>query len=247
MIKVSIIGNGNLAQHLIEAFCDNPDIELVQVYSRSTELSFPNTISDISKLEPADLYIVAVSDSAIANVAESLPFENRLVVHTSGSVSIEELGNKNRRGVFYPAQTFTKGKAVDFTNIPICIESGNERDRLILQAVANAVSNTVISLDSKQRQALHIAAVFVNNFTNHLYSIAADMCAQNNIPFEILKPLLLETAQKATVIAPMDAQTGPAVRNDKKTLDVHLDYLSGNNRELYQLLTKSIQAHAQKL
>jgi predicted short-subunit dehydrogenase-like oxidoreductase (DUF2520 family) len=257
MIKVSIIGSGNLAQHLIAAFQNSKNlgdaIELVQVFSRKKKTLInvvdPKLITtDLSKLRDADLYIIAISDDAIGAVAAHLPFKNRLVAHTSGSVGLAVLTNNNRRGVFYPLQTFTKSKAIDFETVPICLESENATDFLLLDKVAKSISNNVFAINSEQRKALHVAAVFVNNFSNHLYTIGNEICQNNQVPFAILKPLILETAQKIMTIAPKDAQTGPAKRNDRSTIEAHKLFLSDKNQStIYKIITQSIQDNGNKL
>jgi len=257
MIKVIIIGSGNVAQHLIRAFSNldvsTSEIELVQVFSRQKEhlthlLDSSKIIDDFNDLAEADLYILAISDDAIAAVSSQLPFENRLVVHTSGSVAMTDLDDKNRKGVFYPLQTFSKDKLVDFKTIPICLETQNESDYKIVEKVAKTISNTVFSIDSNQRKALHVSAVFVNNFVNHLYQIGQEICEENHVPFEILKPLILETVQKIMVLSPKDAQTGPAKRNDIATIESHQLFLSNENHDtIYKILTQSIQHNGKKL
>ena len=253
MVKVIIIGSGNVAQHLIHAFSKSKKNDLVQVFSRQKESLVPlldsHKITDnYADLAEADLYILAVSDDAIAAVSSQLPFENRLVVHTSGSISIDLLDNKNRRGVFYPVQTFSKNVAVDFSEIPICLESENEVDFDLLEKVAYLISNKVLKISEVQRQALHVSAVFVNNFVNQLYQIGNEICLENNIPFEVLKPLILETANKGTTLSPKEAQTGPASRNDKQTIERHLNFLSDENRKnIYKIITQSIQNNGKKL
>jgi predicted short-subunit dehydrogenase-like oxidoreductase (DUF2520 family) len=257
MVKVIIIGSGNVAQHLIAAFQNSQnsgdEIELVQVFSRKRN-SLINVIdgalitTELADLMEADLYIIAVSDDAISTVAAQLAFKNRLVVHTSGSVGLDVLDDNNRRGVFYPLQTFTKNKAVDFKTIPICLESENSTDFILLDKVAKIISDKVFAINSEQRKALHVAAVFVNNFTNHLYSIGNEICQENQVPFEILKPLILETAQKIMTISPLEAQTGPAKRNDVKTIEAHQLFLSTENQStIYKIITQSIQDHGKKL
>lgn len=253
MIKVIIIGSGNVAQHLIHAFYKSKKIDLVQVFSRQKESIIPlldsHKITDnYADLAEADLYILAVSDDAIAAVSSQLPFENRLVVHTSGSISIDLLDSKNRRGVFYPVQTFSKNVAVDFSEIPICLESENEVDFDLLEKVAYSISNKVLKITEIQRQALHVSAVFVNNFVNQLYQIGNEICLENNISFEVLKPLILETANKGTTLSPKEAQTGPASRHDNTTIERHLNFLSDENRKnIYKIITQSIQKNAKKL
>jgi predicted short-subunit dehydrogenase-like oxidoreductase (DUF2520 family) len=253
MIRVSIIGSGNVAQHLIVAFSKTTDIELVQVFARNSaavaHLINPDKIySNFNDIIAADLFIVAVTDDAISEVSAAIPFSNELVVHTSGSVSIEAIDNKNRPGVFYPLQTFSKSKEVDFKTIPICIETKNEKDFQILEKVAKSISNTVYKINSEQRKALHIAAVFVCNFVNHLYQIGNDICIENDLPFDILKPLIHETANKILTLSPNQAQTGPAKRKDTQTMNAHLSFLSDENqKEIYKMLTKSIIDNGKKL
>jgi predicted short-subunit dehydrogenase-like oxidoreductase (DUF2520 family) len=257
MTKVIIIGSGNVAQHLIVAFQHSQnmgtEIDLIQVFSRRKEsvshLLDLNKITDnLETLEEADLYIIAVSDDAIAAVSSELPFKNRLVVHTSGSISLNNLDEDNRKGVFYPLQTFTKNKEVDFKTIPICLESENATDYQLLEKVAKIISDKVFAINSEQRKALHVAAVFVNNFTNHLYQIGNEICQENKVPFEILKPLIAETAEKIMVLSPEEAQTGPAKRNDGATIKAHEAFLSNENYlKIYKTLTQSIQHNGKKL
>ena len=259
MIRVSIIGSGNVAQHLIEAFnCDAINgvvnqIKLVQVLSRKPEsvsniISIDKIISEFNDLQTVDLIIIAVTDNAIMDVSKQLPFKNQLVVHTSGSLAMDVLDDKNRKGVFYPLQTFSKLKEVDFKTIPICLEAQNEYDYKTLEVVAKAISNSVDRINSKQRKGLHVAAVFVSNFTNHLYQIGSDICVENELSFEILKPLIQETANKILTLSPNEAQTGPAKRKDTQTINEHLLFLSDENqKEIYKLLTKSIIDNGKKL
>jgi predicted short-subunit dehydrogenase-like oxidoreductase (DUF2520 family) len=253
MIRVSIIGSGNVAQHLIQAFSKTTDIELVQVFARNVAsvshlIPIEKTTSDFGELKDVDLTIIAVTDDAIEEVSKEIPFSNKLVVHTSGSVSIESLDCKNQQGVFYPLQTFTKSKEISFEGIPICIEAKNEQDFRTLETVANAISNTVYKINSEQRKALHIAAVFVSNFVNHLYQIGNDICIENDLSFDILKPLIQETANKILMLSPNEAQTGPAKRKDTQIINTHLNFLKDDNqKEIYKLLTKSIIDNGKKL
>jgi len=253
MIKITIIGSGNVAQHLIDAFAKSNAIEIIQVFSRNPKQIIPNIdsskiTSDWNALAECDLYIIAVSDDSIATVSSQLPFENQLVVHTSGSAPLTSLDNKNRKGVFYPLQTFTKGKPIDFKTIPLCLEAQFEDDYTLLEKVAAAISDNLYKIDSHQRKALHVAAVFVNNFTNYLYQLGNDICLENHVSFDILKPLILETAEKLLTLSPKDAQTGPAKRNDVTTIKAHESFLSNENQStIYKILTQSIQNHGKKL
>jgi predicted short-subunit dehydrogenase-like oxidoreductase (DUF2520 family) len=247
MITVNIIGSGNVAQHLISVFQQTENIALQQVFSRKREnvthlVSDAKIVTTYSDLKPADISIISVSDDAIAEVSNQLPFENQLVVHTSGSINMNILDSKNRKGVFYPLQTFSKAKAVNFKKVPFCLETENQNDYVILETVAKSISDKVFKINSEQRQSLHVAAVFVNNFTNHLYQLGNEICEVNKIPFEILYPLIQETADKIKTLSPLQAQTGPAKRNDQKTIEKHLSFLEDENKKrIYQLLTQSIQ------
>ncbi|RDI14355.1 Rossmann-like and DUF2520 domain-containing protein [Flavobacterium sp. AG291] len=247
MLKVIVIGSGNVAQHLIKAFKNSGKVELVQAYARNPGklehiLSLEYITDSIQDLKEADVYIISVTDDAIDNVSKQLPFSNRLVVHTSGSTPLEKSDAKNRRGVFYPLQTFSKNKDVDFKEIPLCLEAEHPDDYNALEELAKSISPLTYSISSEQRQALHVAAVFVNNFTNHLYVLGSRVCDENNIPFDILKPLIHETADKIKTVSPINAQTGPAKRNDKTTIQRHLDFIKDPmQKDIYRLLTQSIQ------
>ena len=253
MISIAIIGSGNVAQHLISAFKKAENIEVEQVFARNKNsvshlIDSSKIVSEIFDLKEADVYIIAVSDNAIAAVSIQIPFQNKLVVHTSGSININDLDDKNRKGVFYPLQTFSKNKSVDFSQIPICLEAQNVADYQMLETVAKSISTVIYAINSEQRKALHVAAVFVNNFVNHLYQIGADICEENKIPFEILKPLIQETAHKIMLLSPNEAQTGPAKREDWQTIAAHLQFLKNENQHnIYQLLTQSILNNGKKL
>ena len=195
MIRVSLIGSGNVAQHLIQAFSKTADIELVQVFARHPE-SLSNTIpsskiiTNLNDLKAVDMVIIAVSDEVIAAVSSQIPFHNQLVVHTSGSVAMEALDDKNRKGVFYPLQTFSKSKAIDFTGIPICLEAEHMVDFKTLEALAKAISSSVYAINSVRRSALHVAADFTSNFDNQLYQIGNEICEENQLSCDSVKILL---------------------------------------------------------
>lgn len=246
MKSIVLFGAGNVATHLFRAISNTPKFRVVQVFNHKPEnlllfKSIVETTSNIEKVVPADIYLIAVKDDAISNIVEGLNFQGALVVHTAGAVPLDILKNLDRTGIFYPLQTFSKIKPVDFENIPICLEASNEEDMLILEELAGSISNKFFRIDSAQRKSLHVAAVFVSNFVNYLYSEGEAICTANNIPFEILHPLILETAVKVKELSPGEAQTGPAKRNDTKVIQAHLDMLGGNQKEIYSLLTKSIQ------
>lgn len=253
MISITIIGSGNVAQHLIKAISKTTTLEVTQVYARNIDcvshlIDSDKITNDISKLKNTDLYIISVSDDAIQSVSNSLFFSEKLVAHTSGSVAMEDLSDKNRKAVLYPLQTLSKKKEVDFTTVPLCIEAQNETDLHLLTEVAQHLSDHVYNVDSEQRKSLHVAAVFVSNFVNHLYKLGSDICIEHKVPFEILKPLILETSKKVQIMEPNEAQTGPAKRNDTSTINKHLAILTDENqKEIYKILTKSIIDNGKKL
>ncbi|WP_369048565.1 Rossmann-like and DUF2520 domain-containing protein [Tenacibaculum sp. UWU-22] len=228
MISVVIIGQGNVATHLFKAFSKVPSIVVTQVNSRN-----------LKNIPLVDITIIAISDDAIASVSSKI--NNPLVVHTSGSIAMESLKNPTRKGVFYMLQTFSKEKEVDFSKVPFCIEAENKKDLELLELLAKKIGEKIYPITSKERQYLHVAAVFANNFSNHMYKIANDICDTHQIPFEILHPLIIETGEKATQMPPKNAQTGPAIRNDKKTIQNHISLLDFEQQKIYKLLTKSIQ------
>ncbi|GAA4278036.1 Rossmann-like and DUF2520 domain-containing protein [Aquimarina mytili] len=248
MIRVVLLGAGNVAQHLYTALCNQTSVEVIQCYNRKGSKLHPDqkkelVTNTLTELVDADIYILAISDDAIEEVSSNLPFTNRLVVHTSGSVPMDTIHSSNRKGVFYPLQTFSKDKTVDFSTIPFCLEAENEKDYNLLKELGVTLSQKLYKISSQQRNALHVSAVFVNNFTNHLFSIGNDICSDNDIPFEILHPLIRETADKIATMNPDNAQTGPAIRNDHKTINRHIKFLSDTTqKELYQTLTKAIQS-----
>ncbi|MCD8454641.1 DUF2520 domain-containing protein [Tenacibaculum finnmarkense genomovar ulcerans] len=246
MIRIVIIGGGNVALHLASAFCKTKEISLVQMCARNIQqishLKKQVAITDnLNLLAAADLYIIAVSDDAISGVSSKINKQNSLVVHTSGSVSLHSLQNNGRKGVFYLLQSFSKDKEINFDEIPFCLEAQNNDDFKLLESVAKSIGKKIYPISSKQRKTLHVAAVFVNNFTNHLYKIGDDICKEHRVPFEILHPLIEETAKKIQELSPTEAQTGPAKRNDKKTIQNHLELLDKEQQDIYQLITKSIQ------
>ena len=253
MIRVSVIGSGNVAQHLIKAFSKTAEIDLVQVFSRNQKsiiktITKADVISDLEDLKTVDLIIISVTDIAISQVSKQIPNSDQLVVHTSGNVDINALDDKNRKGVFYPLQTFSKSKEVDFSTIPIFLEAQNDSDYQTLEIVAKALSKSVHKISTEKRKALHVAAVFVSNFTNHLYQIGNEICIENNLSFDVLKPLILETANKIVTLSPNEAQTGPASRKDSETIKEHLTNLTDKNqKKIYKLLTKAIIDNGKKL
>ena len=253
MISVVILGAGNVATHLYNVFKKTEQISVIQWYNRRIDVlkAYKNEveiIDNVAQLNEADVYILAVSDDAIKSLSSQLPFENRLVVHTSGAVGIYDINKKHKRGVFYPLQTFSKTAELDFANVPICIEALESIDYRTLKKVAISIGSPTKKVNTDQRKVLHLAAVFVNNFTNQLYRIAHEITESEGAEFDLLKPLIIETAKKVQDLSPYMAQTGPAKRNDKKTLKRHLKLLKDpHHTDIYNLLTNSIQrTHGRK-
>ena len=247
MISVVLLGAGNVATHLYKAFSKAENVSVVQWYNRtrSSISSYANEVDitdNLQELVEADLYILAVSDDYLAQLSRDLPFKNRLIAHTSGSVAMHDLDKKNEISVFYPLQTFSKDSDIDFTEVPICIEVYQKHNRQLLKDLAKAIGCKPYKISSEQRQSIHLAAVFLNNFTNQLYRIGHEICESNNLEFDIMKPLILETARKIQHMSPYKAQTGPARRNDKKTIKRHLKQIeSEEHKAIYELLTASIK------
>ena len=228
MISILILGDGNVASHLYKAFSKVDTIVVAMKNSRN-----------LTNIPNADVTIIAVSDDAIAEVSSKIA--NSLVVHTSGSVAMTSLKSKGRKGVFYMLQTFSKDKIIEFSEVPFCLEAENEQDYALLATLAQSIGEKVYPVSSEQRQALHVAAVFVNNFTNHMYKTGSDICTEYKVPFAILEPLIKETAAKIESLSPAAAQTGPAIRKDQKTIKEHLALLNKQQQEIYTIVTKSIQ------
>jgi predicted short-subunit dehydrogenase-like oxidoreductase (DUF2520 family) len=253
MISVAIIGSGNVAHHLIKVISKSKNLEITQVFARNKDrlkgLIDPQKItSNLAQIKPADVVIICVTDGSVVAVSKEIAFNNQLVVHTAGSLNLDVLDSKNRKGVFYPLQTFSKDKEVDFSKVPLCIEAENEKDLQLLEVFAHELSSSVYKIDSQQRKALHVSAVFVSNFVNHLYTIGNAICQEHQIPFEILHPLIQETAQKIMHLSPVQAQTGPAIRHDDTITQMHEAFLlEENQKNIYKLLTQSIQDHVKKL
>lgn len=247
MNNVIVLGSGNVASHIIQFINESNELNLVQIYARNSN-KIDNSIDknlvtdDYLKIKEADIYIIAVSDNSIAEVSKNLPFNNRFVVHTSGSADLDQIDSKNRRGVFYPLQTFSKNKTVDFSQIPFCLETEFEKDYTILENFTQKFSSKVYRISSEQRKYIHVTAVFVSNFTNHMFTIGNEICKENDIPFEIFKPLIQETFNKINELEPVLAQTGPAVRNDSNTLKKHLELITNEKiKSLYLNISESIQ------
>ena len=249
-ITISIIGAGNLATQLGNALHKEGYL-ISQVYSRTQKNAAvlskklnAKPISNLKKLSTdASIYIIAVKDDAVEAVAKQLKLKDKIVVHTSGSVSINVLKNCSKNyGVFYPLQTFSKNKTANFKTIPVCIEASNNSTSTTLQYFAKSISGNVQKINSEQRKKIHLAAVFACNFSNHMYAIAETLLKKDKLSLDLLKPLIEETANKIKDNKPNTVQTGPAIRKDKKTMDGHLKLLSKEKdlQKIYTLISDSI-------
>ncbi len=249
--SIVLIGAGNVGYHLGQRLHER-GFPVLQVYSRTLAKARRLAKSIKSKatdrLEAtrtdADIYILAVHDNAIETVVSALPTGEKLVVHTSGATPSTVLAPYSKRfGIFYPLQTFSVDKTVDFEQIPICVHANSEMDLQRLEQLALHLSPKVYRIDDAQRAILHVAAVFVNNFTNYLFQVGYNILESENLPFDLLRPLISETAQKVQQNDPFAMQTGPAIRNDRTTIEKHLQYLEQfpAYQELYKILTQHIQ------
>ena len=254
--SVVVVGSGNVAESIAVAVADSFALELKQVVARNAaraeavaQVAGCDWTSDMEEAADADLYIIAVSDRAVGEVAEALQRrKDSIVVHTAGSVEMDALGDGDR-GVVYPFQTFTAGRRVDFSAVPLFIEGSDEEVTQAIEHVANALSHRVYRASSKRRREIHLTGVFACNFVNALYSMATDLLSEREgLPFDVLRPLIEETAAKAVEAQhPRDVQTGPAVRGDKAVAERHTSMLTDENQqELYKLLTEYIWQTSRK-
>ena len=245
-MQIVLIGSGNVAFHLAKAFTE-AQIPISQIFGRNTaelqkiseKFSIPFSTET---LVDADLYIISVSDSSIAEVSSLIKNKNVLVAHTSGSVSREALSGNYRKSVFYPLQTFSKSKNLDYSKIPFFIDAENENDEEILKNLASKISKNVMLANDEKRKYIHLTAVFACNFVNHLYARAKEISDSQGIPFDYFLPLIDETTQKIHELEPKLAQTGPAIRNDEKVLKLHESLLTDEEKlKIYKTLNESIK------
>ncbi|WP_143883047.1 Rossmann-like and DUF2520 domain-containing protein [Chryseobacterium binzhouense] len=244
-MQTVIIGSGNVAYHLAKAFTQN-NIPLSQIFGRnenelqkiSDELDIPYSTQ---KLEDADLYIISVSDQSIEEVSRIISKKNCLVAHTSGSLPKEILAGEYRKSSFYPLQTFSKSKSLDYRKIPFFIETENIEDQQLLIELASRISANVMESTHEKRKYIHLTAVFACNFVNHLFARAKEISDSQDIPFDYFLPLIDETIQKIHEIEPKYAQTGPAVRNDQRVLQLHEQLLKDESLTIYKTINNSIK------
>jgi predicted short-subunit dehydrogenase-like oxidoreductase (DUF2520 family) len=250
-LKVFIIGSGNVAYHMVRAIWKT-DSEIVGLYSRNDRDARAcvrgekvDLFDDLSAIPTsADLYLICVNDDSISEIVSSLSSdikESKIVAHTSGSQSIDVLENVESAGVFYPVQTFTKGRKMTYEDIPFCISSNNDNVETQLSALADKISGNVNIISDDQRKKIHLSAVMMNNFVNHLIYKSEEFLEKNELPIELIQPLLKQTIAKHAKLGSLEAQTGPAVRNDESTINAHIDMLTSDlDKELYKAISSSI-------
>ncbi|WP_106917788.1 Rossmann-like and DUF2520 domain-containing protein [Chryseobacterium aurantiacum] len=245
-MQIVIIGSGNVAYHMAKAFTLK-GISLAQIFGRnekelskiSEELSIPYSTEH---LEDADLYIICVSDNSVEQVSKIITKKDCLVAHTSGSLPKETLIGEYRKSSFYPLQTFSKSKELEYEKIPFFIETENEADQKTLVELASRISKNVMESNHEKRKYIHLTAVFACNFVNHLFSRAKEISDSQEIPFDYFLPLIDETVQKIHEIEPKMAQTGPAVRNDLRVLQLHEQLIKNEESlDIYRTMNQSIQ------
>ena len=229
-MKIAIIGKGRVATHLSQALA-SAGHDMIMCGGRKRIQAVP---------ADAEVVILSIKDDAIASVASEFADSKALVLHTSGSISIEAIPSAHR-GVMYPMQTFSMDRAVDFRQIPLFLEASSEEDMKMLSRLSATISDTQMHMNSEQRKSLHLAAVLCCNFVNHLFELSHDVMKEQGIPFRILFPLIEETIAKIHTLTPHEAQTGPALRWDENVMQSHMDLLhEPRHREIYRLLSESI-------
>ena len=245
-MKIAILGSGNVAYHLAKMFKEK-NIPISQIFGRNEkdlqeiseqfEIPFSTT-----ELADAELYFIAVNDDAVAAISKNIKNQNSLVAHTSGSLPKEILEGNYRKASFYPLQTFSKSKMLQYSEIPFFVEAENEEDSQILENLALKISEKVMKSDYEKRKYIHLTAVFACNFVNHLFARAKEISDSQQIPFHYFLPLIKETTSKIEKIEPKLAQTGPAIRNDEKILQLHEALITEEEHlKIYKVMNESIK------
>ena len=248
-MKIVLIGSGNVAESLAQVIAKADGLQLVEVYARNEErgrkvAELAQTEWSGSELKEADLYLISVSDNAVAEVAKSLPIpDGAVVAHTAGCCTLDSLAPHTHRAVFYPFQTFTAGRKVDFAKGYIFLEGATDHALKTVNEVAHALTENVLPADTARRAVIHLSGVFACNFANAMYANAAEVLAQEGLPFDIVAPVIEETAKKVIESKnPAHSQTGPARRGDTQTLERHRKMLAdeAQKREIYDKISEDI-------
>lgn len=248
--RVVFIGAGNVASHLAPAIQESGAGKVVQIYSRTADsaeaLAGKVGCSDIAThpsevIADADVYIVSLVDDAVAKIAEQLPRNNALWLHTSGSLPMEVLSDLSPNyGVYYPLQTFSRSVSLDLSDVPVFIEGCTSEIEAEIRQLASKTFKKVYKADSELRRKMHVAAVFACNFTNYMWTVADDLLREDNLTLDVLKPLLEETLRKAVTARPADGQTGPAMRGDDRVMSKHMEMLPTDLADIYGTLSQAI-------
>lgn len=231
-MKIALIGKGRVATHMSQALL-MAGHEVTMCGGKTRICPVPTDV---------EVVIIAIKDDAVSVVASEFAHSSSLVLHTSGSISIDAIP-ATRRGVLYPMQTFSMDREVDFRQVPLFLETSLSEDLSVLTQLASTISDIYMPMNGEQRKVLHLAAVFSCNFVNHLFEISHDVLAEHAIPFQILFPLIQETISKIQTLTPHEAQTGPALRWDETVMQGHTEILGDTRRRhIYQMLSESIRA-----
>ena len=245
--RVVIIGSGNVATSIALALKDK--CELVQIYSRTLahaqQLASEVGCQAIDNLQDlaldAEVYIVSVSDDAIAQVLDQVLDNGALWLHTSGSTPIDVFAsNRIRHGVLYPMQSFSKSHPTSMSEVHIFVEGNDVETQLEVKELAALMTSNVHEASSQERERLHVAAVFACNFANHMFTLSSEVLEEAGLPFDAMLPLIKTTIAKLDDMTPAESQTGPAARGDMKIIEKHLASLQGDKQEIYQILSQSI-------
>ena len=249
--RVVMIGSGNVATAV--AMAAVPECEIVQIYSRTLaharqlaeRVNCPCVTDQLQHLaSDADIYVIAVADDAIEPVIAQSQLKSGLWIHTSGSKPIDVFkGKRKHSGVMWPMQSFSKQLQVEFGEVPLFIEASTPEAHKALHRFASTLSHTVMEADSHRRARLHLASVFACNFSNHMYALAQEVLDEDELPFDVLKPLIRTTVEKLEHLSPADSQTGPAARADHKVMERQAAMLNGDKQAIYRLLSQSIMDH----
>ena len=250
-MRIVFIGSGNIAQ-FFGGRLHKKGHDIVQVYSRdlghaqvlatATNASVTDNLSEI--VTDADVYILAIKDGALKEIADRLHFPDKVVIHCAGAVGLEVLQPTSaHNAVIWSLYSVSKNSLPKSNSVPLVVESSSERAMEAALSLANDISDKVLQTDFRQRQMLHLNAVFANNFTNHLLAIAQKICEEHQLPFEILHPIIRQTLEQTANILPAESQTGPAIRNDQETLEKHMRLLEPHPewQKIYADISYSIQ------
>lgn len=252
-MKISIIGTGNVAT-ILGMELKKAGHEIVSVFGRQFNKTanlavrlHAAAIHEINECIPykADIILIAVNDGTIKSISDQLKKNKSIIVHTSGSIDLSVLSKKHKHsGIFYPLQTISTGSKINFKTTPLCVEANQPGDLKLLLQLASSISKAVYVIDSKQRLQVHLAAVFANNFSNHLMTVAEKILEENHLPFDLLKPIIYTAAKSLQNKSPSLLQTGPAVRGDRVTINKHLSLLKKHPswKKLYELMSADISA-----